>query len=190
MHCCALADPAADVPTYNVAFDPQLADVNSSRCLFLATCPSSSSTPVAPLRCNLKAGKVAGDVHRLGAVRAECGVCREIGKFRDAALFAHDLLTSRRRHCKCCVVQFFTRVRHKTARLCGFSRRESITELKWSPLVETLTSSVSAPRPRGPCNTVFQPLFLVLHEGSAATSNPSAHGGSWWVHLPLLSGLL
>ena len=69
-------------------------------------------------------GHVAHGVRRLGAVLAESGPGREIGEFRCAATFAHALLASRRPYCKCCGVQFCTRVRNAGTRFCGVLQRE------------------------------------------------------------------
>ena len=73
-------------------------------------------------------GNVAHGVRRLGAVLAESGLCREVGKFRCAATFAHALLASRRPYCKCCGVQFCTRVRNAGTRFCGVLQRERESE--------------------------------------------------------------
>ena len=118
----------SDVPAHSAASVPQLEYVTQSR----------SWPPVAH----------SSSSHRLGAILAESGLCREIGRFRDAALFAHARLVSRRLRCKSWGVQICTRVRNGSARFCGVLQTESVaswtlqhrvsatlTESPWPPAI-------------------------------------------------------
>ena len=128
-------------------------------------------------------GKVTDGIHRLGAVLAEDGLCRESGSSVMRLGFLVLCTSPRHVRCKCSGVQICTRVRHGSARFCGVLQRKCedigacVVTVGWG--VGTFGVSVTA-------SWALQHRFsttISCSSRSLDTSSPSAHGGSWWINL-------
>ena len=129
-------------------------------------------------------GKVTDGIHRLGAVLAEDGLCRESGSsvmrlgFPRAlhvplAMFAASALGFR--FARACATGVLA-----SAASCKENAR--ISGPAWSPLDGALAPLASVSPPHGPCSIVFQ-TTISCSSRLLDTSSPSAHGGSWWINL-------